>query len=198
MRRTEISVATPDRRDEACAPRARASRWSAGETVYDRLREVAGRVHGDEGMLTVGATGLLHEAILRAPGDIRDDPEAREEGVRRQMVRVVIDRARHRNAQCRAGSAYMERGTCLERLPAPGSEGQAIEDLGLRIAVERLASVSPYLREVFRLKYELDLANDDAAAVLEISERTLRRDLLKVRGLLGHFLSSGSDRPPLD
>lgn len=192
-------LATPQaRHDEPRPPRARVTRDGDG-SVYHRLRRIAGGVRRDERALTLGVTGLVHEALLRAGTDALADPSAHEARVCREMGRVVIDRARSRTAQKRWGHLLRARHTALDQLNVdPEHEDRAVDGLDLRLALDRLGSVSPRLRTVVWLRHELGLSEEDTASTLGVNARTVRRDSVKARGLLEHFLGSVPSRPPLD
>ena len=165
--------------------------------VYQRLRDVAGRVHRRESACTVGPTGLAHEAYLRLPDEVREDPGAHMGRVYREMNQVVIARARSRNRQKRWGSAA--RVTLDDDRLSGGAEAQPEASvhsaLDLADALGHLGRVSPRLREVVRLRFEVGLTVGQVSATLEVPRRTIERDLTKARGLLGVLLRV---EPPLD
>ena len=164
--------------------------------VYQRLRDAAGRVHRRESACTVGPTGLVHEAYLRLPDEVREDPDAHMGRVYREMNQVLIARARSRNRQKRWGSAAR---VTLDDDRLAGSAGSKPEDrvhgaLDLVGALSRLGRVSPRLREVVRLRFEVGLTVGQVSATLDVPLRTVERDLTKARGLLGILLR---EEPPL-
>lgn len=176
------------------------SRWPRSRTspdVYQRLREVAGRVHRRESACTVGPTGLAHEAYLRLPDEVRDDPDAHMGRVYREMNQVVIARARARNRQKRWGSAVRETFVDEHIPPALGSDPEAavLGAIDLGGVLDRLGRLSPRLREVVRLRFEVGLTMGQVSATLRVPLRTVERDLAKARGLIGALLLPG---PPLD
>ena len=165
--------------------------------VYQRLRDMAGRVHRRESACTVGPTGLAHEAYLRLPDEVREDPDAHMGRVYREMNQVVIARARSRNRQKRWGSAA--RVTLDDDRLSGGAEAQPESSvhgaLDLADALDRLGRVSPRLRKVVRLRFEVGLTVGQVSATLEVPRRTVERDLTKARALLGVLLRA---EPPLD
>ena len=168
-----------------------------GADVYERLRVLAGRVHADEHALTVGPTGLVHEALLRLPPEVRDDPGAHVGLVHREMGRVAVDRARARSAEKRWGSRVRDTMGAAVRLGDPDPEARQIRDLDLGRALDRLAQICPRLREIVRLRYEVGLGQEQTAAVLGVTDRTVRRDWAKARGVLAALLRDEPDgRPP--
>ena len=184
-------------------PRGRVFGRRAGPDVYERLRQIAGRVHDDERALTVSPTELVHEALLRLPAEVREDPDANFGLVRREMDRVAIDRARARLAGRRWGSDVRETMGAADVLGDPDQEARQIQSLDLRRALDRLAQICPRLRELVRLRYELGLSQEKTAAVLGLTDRTVRRDWAKARGLLEALLTDeagqgGPSGVPLD
>ncbi|MDT7858208.1 ECF-type sigma factor [Rubrivirga sp. S365] len=180
-------------------PVARAAKQGGSGNVYDRLRRIAGGLHRNEHALTVGATGLVHEALLRAGTDVLSDPTAHQGAVCREMGRVAVDRARGRNALKRWGRLVRDDRTPLDEINVdPEHEGRAADGLDLRLALDRLEAVSPRLRDVVRLRYELGLSEEEAAQSLGVTARTVRRDSVKARGLLAHLVDGGPAGRTLD
>ncbi|MGB3543271.1 ECF-type sigma factor, partial [Rubrivirga sp.] len=128
---------------------------------------------------------------------VREDPDAHMGRVHREMNQVVIARARSRNRQKRWGSAA--RVTLDDDRLSGGAEAQPEASvhraLDLADALDRLGRVSPRLREVVRLRFEVGLTVGQVSATMEVPRRTVERDLTKARGLLGVLLRA---EPPLD
>lgn len=164
----------------------------AEDDVYARLKEHARRLARDEHALTVGPTGLVHEAYVRLPTEARGDLAGNAGLICREMGRVAIDRARKRNAAKRGGGA--------EHAPLDGSEMDVAAlrpearihgALDARGALEALGRVCPELREVVRLRHEVGLTEEQTAGVLGVSLRTVQRESEKARGMLRHILGEG-------
>ena len=173
-----------------------ARRRSVAPDVYARLREVAARVHRGERACTVGVTGLVHEAYLRLPEDVRDAPADHLGVVHREMRHVVVERARARNRQKRWGTADRAPHDVVARL-AGGSapEAQTHGVLDLAAALDRLGRAAPRLRAAVRLRYERDLTVREVSDALGTPQRTTERDLARARAVLRALLGAG---PPLD
>lgn len=160
--------------------------------VYARLKEHARRITNDEHALTVGPTGLVHEAYVRLPTEARVDLDGNAGLLCREMGRVAIDRARKRNAAKRGGGA--------EHAPLDGSERDVAAlrpeacihgEMDVQAALDALGRISPELREVVRLRYEVGLTEEQTAEVLGAPLRTVQRDWAKAKGLLWHMLQRG-------
>ena len=164
--------------------------------VYARLREVAGRVHRGERACTVGVTGLVHEAYLRLPQDVRDAPADHLGVVHREMRHVVVERARARNRQKRWGTADRAPHDAVSRL-AGGAEPEARTHgvLDLATALDRLGRAAPRLRAAVRLRYERGLTVREVSDALGTPQRTTERDLARARTVLRALMGAG---PPLD
>lgn len=173
-----------------------ARRRSVAPDVYARLREVAARVHRGERACTVGVTGLVHEAYLRLPEDVRDDPADHLGVVHREMRHVVVERARARNRQKRWGTAARAPHDAITRL-ADGAEPEAQTHgvLDLAAALDRLGRAAPRLRAAVRLRYERGLSVREVSDALGTPQRTTERELARARAVLRVLL--GAD-PPRD
>ena len=167
---------------------------TASEDVYARLRTHARRVAGDEHALTLQATELAHEAYIRLPTEVRNDLEGHDGLVKRVVGRIVIDRARRRNAEKRGGGAAHSPvdGSEID-LHALRPEARLHSDMDAASVLEMLKRIDPHLHEVYRLRYELELTEEQAAGVLGVPLRTLQRDAAKARGMLQHIAPGGRE-----
>jgi RNA polymerase sigma-70 factor (ECF subfamily) len=126
---------------------------------------------------TLQPTALINEAYLRlAQGDI--DWQNREHfiGVAAQVMRrVLVDYARHHNAQIRGGGVKRVELVELEEwlAIAPGRIDQVVS---LDEALSRLAVENPRQARVVELRYFGGLSVEQIAAMLGIAERSVKRD----------------------
>jgi RNA polymerase sigma factor (TIGR02999 family) len=97
------------------------------------------------------------------------------------MRSVVVDYARQRLAQKRGGDLHR-----VTDLPDDISGGLRLDEetLGLDTALNRLASVDAKLAQVVELRYFGGLSELEIAALLQRSERSIRRDWQKARMFL--------------
>lgn len=170
----------------------RAGDTSAGERifplVYDELRRAAGRLlSAEHGVHTFQPTDLVHEAWLRlgiSPGGAAPLPavdRAHFLGITiRAMRQVLIDHARRRIAEKRGGGAI---GVTLG--DADGVRNTSPEELlALFDALEKLGDVDARLRQVVEFRYLAGFTEEETAATLGVTTRTVQRDWLKARAWL--------------
>ena len=139
-------------------------------------RQLVGR-HG----MTLDATALVHEAYLKLAG--RQDARFNDRGhffayAASAMRSVVVDYARQRLAQKRGGNLHR-----VTELPDNVDSGLRLDEdtLALDNALTRLAAVDARLAQVVELRYFAGLSELEIAALLERSERSIRRDWQKAR-----------------
>ena len=94
------------------------------------------------------------------------------------MRSVVVDYARQRLAQKRGGNLHR-----VTDLPEDLEGGLRLDEemLGLDTALTKLAAVDQKLAQVVELRYFAGLSELEIAALLERSERSIRRDWQKAR-----------------
>ena len=94
------------------------------------------------------------------------------------MRSVVVDYARQRLAQKRGGDLHR-----VTDLPEDLEGGLRLDEemLGLDTALTKLAAVDQRLAQVVELRYFAGLSELEIAALLERSERSIRRDWQKAR-----------------
>jgi RNA polymerase sigma factor (TIGR02999 family) len=143
--------------------------------VYAELRRLAAKqMSRESGGQTLQPTALVHEAWLRLGGDDQPTWENRAHffgAAAQAMRRILVDRARRRNAERRGGG----------RTHVPLDEiaiGGAASDphvLEVSEALDRFAQRQPQKAEFVRLRYFIGLQLDETARVLGISEATAKR-----------------------
>jgi RNA polymerase sigma factor (TIGR02999 family) len=161
------------------------NRWNDGEA--EALKELLGIVHGELRRLassllrheradhTLQPTELVHEAYLRLTG-LREMPfEGRRHfyGVAAEaMRRILVDHARHRDAQKRGGPDAL-------RIPLENALNVPIDlrtdFVRLDEAITALATVAPEKARVVELRFFSGLSIQETADVLEISAATVKR-----------------------
>lgn len=150
-------------------------------TLYRELHNMARRQLGNRDDQTLDATALVHEAYLRLVG--RPDAAFVDRAhffayAASAMRSVVVDYARQRLAVKRGGDLLR-----VTDLPDEAGGGLRLDEelLGLHAALNRLASVDEKLVQVVELRYFAGLSEAEIAALLNRSERTVRRDWQKAR-----------------
>ncbi|NNE46579.1 MAG: sigma-70 family RNA polymerase sigma factor [Rhodothermales bacterium] len=152
--------------------------------VYDELTLIARRhLRRERSGHTLNTTALVHEAYLklvdRVNIDWRDRAQFRAVAAQ-AMRRILVDYARRRNAKKRGGK---NKPLTLDEQTI-AVEAQAEMLVMLDQAMTRLAAVSPRLCRVVEYRFFGGLADDEISALLEVSERTVRRDWVKARAWL--------------
>jgi RNA polymerase sigma factor (TIGR02999 family) len=195
MAKTEGSAHVGEDRPEEVTRLLRAWRGgdaAAGErlvqVLYRELHDMARRrLQGERRGMTLQTTALVHEAYLRLVGQRR--LEFRDRGhflalAATMMRRVLVDRARARAAGKRGGGAEQVTLTGVE---AAGLD-PAVELLDVDRALERLAAAYERPARVVELRFFGGLEFEEIAAVLEISDRTAKRDWAFARAWLAREL----------
>ena len=152
--------------------------------VYDELRRIASRQLSRVGSgHTLTPTGLVHEAYLRLVDQTRAQWVNRAQFfavAARLMRRILVDHAR----RVRAG----KRGGGWERLALDDAqipiEERAGELIALDDALERLAALNPRLSQVVECRFFGGMTEEETAAALGVTDRTVRRDWVKAKGWL--------------
>jgi len=161
----------------------RASAGDAGaratlfDVLYRELRRVAEAAMRDERAdHTLQPTALVHEAFLRLAGDQgRFESRAHFLGVAAgAMRRVLVDHARGRNAQKRGSGATLVTVDDLDDLPQP-----SVDDVDLGVlddALSRLTALDARQGQIVELRFFGGLSVEETAAVVGVSERTVKRE----------------------
>ncbi|HEY8563468.1 MAG TPA: sigma-70 family RNA polymerase sigma factor [Pyrinomonadaceae bacterium] len=160
--------------------------WSAGEAraldelmplVYDELRRQAARfVRKERAGHTLQTTALIHEAYLKLIDQRNVEWQNRAHFfaiAATAMRRILVDYARERNRE--------KRGGALENLPLDealqiSANEKSVDLVALDEALTRLAELDQRQARIVELRYFSGLDNDETAAVLGVSNATVRRD----------------------
>ncbi|MCA9736864.1 MAG: sigma-70 family RNA polymerase sigma factor [Gemmatimonadota bacterium] len=170
--------------------------------TYDELYRLASRLMSHERVgHTLSPADLIGELWLKLVDQDRINWRDRAHfyGVAaRACRRILIDHARRHRAQKRGSGAAR---VTIDRIQIQTDDGA--EDLvALDQALARLREMDDRLYQVVELRYFGDLSEEETAQMLEISTRTVRRDLVKAKGWLYTQLSAtappddGSDPTP--
>ena len=145
------------------------------ELVYPELRILARRQLRDSGMATLTPTALVHEAYLRILGDREQSWASRAQffaAAAEAMRRILIEQARSRGTKRRGGDRA--------RVPLNALDFTAEHDLDQVLAVDeaiqKLGGADPRSAEIVRLRFYAGLGEQESAAVIGVSARTIRRE----------------------
>jgi RNA polymerase sigma factor (TIGR02999 family) len=161
--------------------------------VYNDLRRSASRELAVRPSDTLSTTALVHELYLKFARTSHADWRDRAHflavaGV--AMRHILVDHARRRTADKRGG--HQRHVTLDEGLV--GSDDQAESLLELHDALAQLALLDPRLARVVECRFFGGMTEQETAEVLNVTERTVRRDWIKARGLLYQALGNHTTR----
>jgi RNA polymerase sigma factor (TIGR02999 family) len=153
--------------------------------VYSDLKNIArGQLRRERADHTLDATALVHEAYMKlaAPAGLASQDRAHFLGIAaRAMRQVLVDHARRVKAEKRGGG--WARTTLGGKAFTLELEPESL--LALDQALDQLEERQ---RKVVELRYFGGLTEEEAAEVLGVSERTVRRDWIKARAWLYRIL----------
>jgi RNA polymerase sigma factor (TIGR02999 family) len=160
--------------------------------VYDKLRAIAHAHLGRDGEgRTVSTTALVHEAYLKLIDAERLEWQDRVHFfslASRAMRQILVDYARRYASGKRGGDLIR---VDLDDVQIAAAD-RADTLVSLDAALTRLAEMSPRLAQVVELRFFGGLTEEDAAKVLGVTDRTVRRDWIKARGWLHQELQATS------
>lgn len=161
--------------------------------VYGQLHRIAQQqLRSERPGNTLQPTALVNELYLRLKLNQSIDWQDRAHlfaVVAKTMRRILIDRARARNAQRRPSPrARIDLDDAFVY-----SEDHPAEVLAVHEALERLAEFDQIQAKVVELRFFAGLSVEETAGVLNISERTVKRHWRMARAWLSHLLNSSAD-----
>jgi RNA polymerase sigma factor (TIGR02999 family) len=176
------------------------ARWSGGDPkalaelmplVYNELRVLAAsQMREERADHTLQPTALVHEAYLRLAGH-RAGFRGRIHfygAAAQAMRRILVDYARSRAAVKRG---QREPLVDLDRVAAAGIDRQ-LDLVALDEALDRLTAVAPRAAKVVELRFFGGLSVEEAAAFLDISPATVKRQWSFARAWLYRALGDAT------
>ena len=161
------------------------SRGALFAAIYRELRKVAANMMARESAgHTLQPTALVNEAWLRISKSAGHSWQNRAHffgAAGEAMRRILIEQARRRQAARRGGG---ERPVALDGLEI-AMEMEDSEALSVHEALDQFADAHPRKAELVKLRYFAGFTITQAAEVLEISEKTAKRDWAFARAWLG-------------
>ena len=156
--------------------------------LYEELRRIAHRQLGAERTgHTLSTTALVHEAYVKLADQTRARFASRAHFLAvasQAMRRILVAYARRVKTDKRGGDW---RRLDLENVEIPVEE-RAEALVALDSALERLAALNPRLCQVVECRFFGGMTEEETAAALDVTDRTVRRDWVKAKGwLLGEL-----------
>ena len=151
--------------------------------VYHELRRTARRELAVRPSDTLFTTALVHELYLKFSRTPSANWNNRAHFLRAAAIamrHILVDRARRRTAEKRGG---VHRTVTLDDA-LTAADDQAERVLELHDALDELALLDTRLARVVECRFFGGMTEQETAEALEITERTVRRDWVKARGLL--------------
>jgi RNA polymerase sigma factor (TIGR02999 family) len=166
-------------------PEARNQLFAA---AYSELHRLARSRLGGGGRNTLlDTTSLVHEAYMRfvSAGDLRAEDRRAFFAYTSQVMRsVIVNSARERIAQKRGGN--LKPLTLSTELGGVAQDEETI--LKVHEALEALEQADARLAQVAQMRYFAGYSDQEIAATLDVSERTVQRDWEKARLILAAAL----------
>jgi RNA polymerase sigma factor (TIGR02999 family) len=157
--------------------------------VYEELRKLAAaRMAQETGTQTLQPTALVHEAWMRLVG--KNNPNFANKAhffaaAAEAMRRILIDRARSKRS-LRHGGGRQRVNLDQVDLASPDADDKL---LAVHEALDKLATQDPVEAELVKLRYFVGLTTEEAAKLLDISERTARNYWAHARTWLYHEIA---------
>lgn len=152
--------------------------------VYDELRLLArSYLRRETPGHTLQATSLVHEAYLRLVDQGTATARTRSHFfslAAQVMRRILVDHARRARAEKRGGE--WARMDFEEGLLAGTS--RSVDLVALDDALQDLAELNPQHSQIIELRFFGGMTNEEVAEVLDVSERTVKREWRMARAWL--------------
>ena len=159
--------------------------------LYDELRALArARLRQERPDHSLQATALVHEAYLRllhgAGEPVWENNAHFMVAAAEAMRRILIDHARARRRLKRGGTAIH-----VELTPSDAVEDENLDDiLELEDAFAQLESHDTRAADVVRLRHFAGFSVEETARILNVSERTVKREWAFARAWLYRAVSA--------
>ena len=160
--------------------------------VYTELKTLASRQRRKAPMHdTLNTTALLHEAFIKLTGG-----ESREFKDRCHFFAVAATAMRHLAVDYSRKKAALRRGGGGQILPLHEVQVGALDHTDTVLAIDdaltRLARLDGRLARVVECRFFGGMTEEETAAALGVTDRTVRRDWTKARLWLHEDLSDGA------
>ncbi len=161
--------------------------------VYDQLKRIARRqLRAEPVGHTLSTTGLVHEAYLKLVNQTRAEWQDRGHFfavASGAMRRILVDYARRYRAERRGGGddGAPVKPVAIEDAEIPVAE-RAESLISLDEALQRLGQFDERQARVVECRFFGGLTEEETAAALGISQRTVAREWVTAKGWLYHEL----------
>ena len=153
--------------------------------LYRDLHRLArSRLRQNEPITLLDTTALVHECYLRYLNarDLEFNDRGKFFGYAAAVMRsIIVDEVRKRRAERRGGGAEQ---VGLETGDVAALSGDDDQIVRVHDALADLAALDQRLAQVVEMRYFAGLSEDEIAAAMGVTERTVRRDWAKARTLL--------------
>lgn len=176
------------------------ARWRGGDDqaldeltslVYGELRRLAGRyLNRERPGHTLQTHDLIHEAFLRLIGQRHVDWQNRAHffGIAAQMMRRILTDHARRRFQGKHGGGVRRVALDEAAIAIPSSDAEIV---AVDEALVELKQVDEELAKIVELRFFGGLEHDEIAAVLGVSNATVRRRFRIAKAWLFRRLSGG-------
>ncbi len=152
--------------------------------IYEELKKMAfSRLQQERDDLTISKTELVHEVYLKMIKQDKVEFENRNHFMAissRCMRQILIDHARKRQAEKRGGEK--EELTYIDELFKVKEQAKKFTEIDKKI--DELAELNERLSKIVEMRFFGEMTMNAIADVLDVSERTVKRDWAKARGWL--------------
>jgi RNA polymerase sigma factor (TIGR02999 family) len=159
--------------------------------AYRDLRRLAhSRLRGGGRPTVLDTTALVHEAYLRlskGPAPLFPDRTRFLVYAGRVMRSIIVDLVRQRQTQRHGGDVQLVTLTGDVADGAPANSGESTI-LRVHEALEELDKVDPRMARVVEMRYFAGMTDEEIAAALGVTDRTVRRDWQQARLFLAEAL----------
>lgn len=160
--------------------------------LYNELRQTAeAYLYREREDHTLQPTALVNEAYLKIHARSEIPFESRRHFfavAAKAMRQILVDHARKTSADKRFSSA--EQVSLPDFSDQPDAEQASANIIALDQAIDRLADANPRQASVVELRYFGGMTTEEVASVLEVSDKTVRRDWKVARTALRHWLAA--------
>ena len=157
--------------------------------AYEELRSQArGQLRDGGRNMLLCTTVLVHESFLKFvnAGQLSGSERGHFFAYAARVMRsVIVDFARQRQTARRGGDALHVPLSAQHADPNSGGEDTVV---GIDAALETLQDIDGRLVRVVEMRYFAGMTESEVADVLEVTDRTVRRDWEKARMLLTAWL----------